>query len=499
MVPEGHQHHRLRRCPQPVDECRQLPVRLHNGSHVGVHGVSALRGILLPGKVLLRPGVPGGVGAVALDVDGEGETGLPRLPALFQVGVDLRQQNGVLRIDRLGHPVIVPLQIPVLLKPQIPVDVLPVIEPLVIGMAPLDGVPLLPEIPGVGVGIPPKIPQLIISGQEAPLRINGASGKDIGHQIAGIALRLQGVIEIVPAGVQPRHAVTGEIHIGLPHEPHEADFPLLRNIRVRIFLQKLRRLCLVVPRRRHLHKIGNAVEEGIPEAMGDVILCGAPLVEVAEVPGVLIDLPVQDHRGQRGCPGHSGQRPCSPPPPGASHTGCQQPQQSPSQQQAEYGKNNLPINKQRVVVSGGHGLGLTKDEHVLKVEGVIPELELIEVPQAETEGDASAQEEGGAGPACEAIEEEDQQGHRDGIQQQSLPVAEVVHQGPPGVWPDGQHQEGQAHAQACAEQQGYPVDIVEFPLSPAPAGGRLLLEQKIFFPEFFQVSRPSFRGVVFSL
>ena len=151
------------------------------------------------------------------------------------------------------------------------------------------------------------------------------------------------------------------------------------------------------------------------------------------------------------------------------------------------------------MVSGGHGLGLTKDEHVLKVEGVIPELELIEVPQAETEGDASAQEEGGAGPACEAIEEEDQQGHRDGIQQQSLPVAEVVHQGPPGVWPDGQHQEGQAHAQACAEQQGYPVDIVEFPLSPAPAGGRLLLEQKIFFPEFFQVSRPSFRGVVFSL
>ena len=39
----------------------------------------------------------------------------------------------------------------------------------------------------------------------------------------------------------------------------------------------------------------------------------------------------------------------------------------------------LALLVQRVVVPGGHGLGLPEDEHILKVEGVVPELELIEV------------------------------------------------------------------------------------------------------------------------
>ena len=72
--------------------------------------------------------------------------------------------------------------------------------------------------------------------------------------------------------------------------------------------------------------------EGIPEAVGYVILGGAPLVEVPEIPGILVDLPIQDHRRQRRRPGHRGQRPCGPPPPRASRAGGQQAQQAPSQQ-----------------------------------------------------------------------------------------------------------------------------------------------------------------------
>ena len=234
------------------------------------------------------------------------------------------------------------------------------------------------------------------------------------------------------------------------------------------------------------------MEEGIPEAVGDVILGSAPLVEVAEVLGVRVNFPVQDHRRQGGRPGHGGQRQGAPTPPGPSHAGGQQPQQRPSQQQAEQCQKDLPVDEQGIVVPGGHGLGLPEDEHVLKVQGVVPELELVEVAQAEAEGDAAPQEEGGAGPAGKTVEEQDQQGYGNGVQQQGLPVAQVVHQGPPGVRSDGQDQQGQAHAQSGAEEQYRPVGVVELPPSPGPARVRRLLEQKIFFPEFFQVSRPSF-------
>ena len=47
VVPEGHQHHRFRRFPQPVHERRQLPVRLHDAA--SAHAVRRHQGRPTPG------------------------------------------------------------------------------------------------------------------------------------------------------------------------------------------------------------------------------------------------------------------------------------------------------------------------------------------------------------------------------------------------------------------------------------------------------------------
>ena len=149
-------------------------------------------------------------------------------------------------------------------------------------------------------------------------------------------------------------------------------------------------------------------------------------------------------------------------------------------------REDLAVHKQAVVPAAGHGLGLPEDQHVLKVEGVVPELELVVVPQAEAEGDAAAEEEGGPGFAGNAVKEQGQQRHRDGVEHQGLPVEEVAHQHPLGVGADGQHQQGQPHAQSRQGQQADAVGGVYAPLPAGPGGVRLPAEKKDPVPKSFQ-------------
>ena len=62
---------------------------------------------------------------------------------------------------------------------------------------------LVPEIPDVGVGGRAKILVGGVAGEEGPLGIHRAAGKNVGQQVAGDGLFLQGV----PGGVDLEHAL----------------------------------------------------------------------------------------------------------------------------------------------------------------------------------------------------------------------------------------------------------------------------------------------------
>ena len=217
MIAKGHQHHRLLILPQAVHQFGQLLVGLPNHVQVVGDGLPALQAVV-PRQQLLHPHVPGGVGAVALHVDGEGEIGSAGGLVLLKIAVDCGQKIGVLGVDGVRHVLKVALHEAVALQAHVGVDILPVVKPLVIGVAALRRVALAAQVPGVGVDVMAEVVEAVVAREKAPLRVNGAAGEDVGHQIAGIALRLQLVIELVAAGVQPWDVVSGEISVGLPHD-----------------------------------------------------------------------------------------------------------------------------------------------------------------------------------------------------------------------------------------------------------------------------------------
>ena len=145
MVAKGDQYHRLRVRAQLVHQLGKLCIGLEYGVQVVVHRVPAFQAVVL-GEVLRGTGIPGGVGAVALDIDRKGEVGFPGLLVLLEIAVDLRQEDRILRVSGLGALLKIPLQETVMCKPHIPVDVLAIIEPLEIGVAALHRVALIPQV-----------------------------------------------------------------------------------------------------------------------------------------------------------------------------------------------------------------------------------------------------------------------------------------------------------------------------------------------------------------
>ena len=109
---------------------------------------------------------------MALDIDGEGEIGLAGGLVFLEIAVDLREKNGVLRVDGGGAGLVVPLVIAVPLKAQIAVDILAVVEPLIVGVAALHRVALIPEVPDIGVGGGAEILVGGEAGEEGPLGIH---------------------------------------------------------------------------------------------------------------------------------------------------------------------------------------------------------------------------------------------------------------------------------------------------------------------------------------
>ena len=279
------------------------------------------------------------------------------------------------------------------------------------------------------------------------------------------------MVEVIAAEVQAGDPVPGEVGVGLPHDGDDVDLPVRGDVAVRVGGEELHGLRLVVARRRRLDKVADAVEKGVGEAVGDIVLGGTPAVEAVVVLHAVIELCVQIYRGQGGGDRQRRQRRRQTALPAPDPAGRQEAEQEGPQQQAEQSRPDIQVKKQAVAIPRGHGLGLPEDEHVLEVEGVIPEVELVVVAQAEAQGNAAAGQEGGPGPAQSAVKQQDQQGHRDRVQRQDQPALEIAKEDVVGVGPDGQHQKGQTHAQPRAQNHRQPVDGIDG--TPPQGPGRI--------------------------
>ena len=152
-------------------------------------------------------------------------------------------------------------------------------------MASLHGIALASEIPAVRIGVGPEIPQVRIACQKCPLRVHSAAGKDVGDEVAGIALRFQSVIGAI--GALPIHAFhtrkPGKVRKGFQLNGEKVHLALLWKIGVRIGGQKLPGGVRIVSLRRFNTAHCNAVEKGIDKSLGEIELRGGPAVDIIEI------------------------------------------------------------------------------------------------------------------------------------------------------------------------------------------------------------------------
>ena len=172
--------------------------------------VSAVREVEAPADLLVA------VGAVALVADVEGEDGAAVRRGILVEGEDVREEDLVRGGGGAGQVAVAVVVEVVGGEAQEGVDVPAVIEPLVGGVAAVDGVALAREVAGVGVRGGAEVLQLGEAREEGALRVDGAAGEDVVQELAVVTLRqdlMVGAVGGVP--VHALHAVAGEVGEGL--------------------------------------------------------------------------------------------------------------------------------------------------------------------------------------------------------------------------------------------------------------------------------------------
>ena len=107
-----------------------------------------------------------------------------------------------------------------------------------------------------------------------------------------------------------------------------------------------------------------------------------------------------------------------------------------------------------------HGGGLPEVEHILEEEGVVPEFDFKEIPQAQAEGGQPAQEKARPGPPQKGVRGQDQHDHRRDVQHDGIPGLQISVEDLPWERAHGQQQHQRAHAHAGGQQQKGPPDII---------------------------------------
>ena len=239
---------------------------------------------------------------------------------------------------------------------------------------------------------------------------------------------------------------------------------------------------------------GDAVEEGVDEAPGEVDLGGAPLVHGVVVDGfdgveglVLAELEETREKGHR----REGQGQTPPEAPAEAAPGQKSQEEDPGEN-AEDARDLPPVRPEVIVLPGGDGETLLQAPEVLEHQGVVPELQHVVIPEAEAQHDDGGRQEGGPGAAIEAEEEKGQDHHRGKIQKDDPGVAEVAEEDRDAVGPGGVEQAQKPQGAAAQEEPE------EAPPEPVPEGGegifrQNLIQGKVSFAGDSHLARRGFR------
>ena len=333
-----------------------------------------------------------------------------------------------------------------------------------------DGIALAAEVPGVGVGGGAEGAQIGKPGEEAPLRVHGAAGEDVGDEVTGEALGLQCVVVSVHLGVQSGSAVLGEVVVGLQHDGDDRHLLVLGDVGVGVARQDGLGPVGVIALRRGVGGRLHAVEEGVDEALGHVDLGGRPLVNEAVVGGaVVVDVVALGHV-PHGESAEDGGGEAEEPQPGAGAAPDAEAEEEPAQDEDGQGQNHGLGEKELVLPR--HVAGLLEKEQVLEHEGVVAELELEPAAHGEAQGEGGGEGVGQGGPAQDKVEQEVEEHHRGQVQKGDEGVLEVAQEHGLLVDNGGKDQAHKAHAQGGAQAPEEVPDPEEggFPRRPVPAG-----------------------------
>ena len=431
MISEEDQHHRLLH-----------GLQLLRQPHHGVHGVGYPVEVVVPdvaallaeagvggGQVLHRGGEGGLIGPVVLVGHGEGEAGAI-LHLVLQLVGQLGHQNVVRVVDgRQGRDqrLVVVVGEPLLLKAQVFVDVLAVIEPAVARVAEHGLVALAAEVPDVGVGGLAEVVVGGIAGEEAPLAVHGASGEDVGEQVARHRLLLQLVPRLV--GLHHRLGLSqnrqvGEVAEGLQHDAHDADLLLRGDVLVGEGRQQGLGVSLVVALRGCGEHLPEGVEEGVDTALGHKDLHIGPLVDEAVVCGFLVEggaeVPAGEGHSHEGQAAQRAEGPVFPVPQAFGHEEDGEQQTS---HEAENGEPGQPGDVQGVASHDAARLG--GQTQVGGQQGVGSQADFEVVHHGNAHDGQEAEQEARPGPAEQEVAQPDKGHGGQQVQRQNDRVGEI--------------------------------------------------------------------------
>ena len=287
MVSEEEQHDRLPALFQLLRQAHHLADRFAHAVEIVVEDMARL---LCPVHALCREDLLAGdlrvVRSVVLIGHGKREQRRIVLRAAVKLPEKVIDQNAVRmeqrrhRLDQLAESV---LGKEALVKAEIFVDMLAVIEPLIARMLVQGIVALSGKIPDVGIRRLSERFIGAVSRERAPLRVHRAAGKNVRQQSAGHGALLQLVqrrIDLLHLLILRKRRKFGKIAERLAHDADHRDLFVLRNIGVLIRRVELFRLLLIVLLRRCGDRVLNAVDERIDAAVRDVVLHLGPRVEL---------------------------------------------------------------------------------------------------------------------------------------------------------------------------------------------------------------------------
>ena len=468
MVPEEDQHHGLLHLLQPVG----------HGSHGGDGDVDAVEvvvedvaGLLgqagfLRVQVDLAAGVARLIGAVVLVAHGEGEHGaVVGLQLVLKVVHDLLHEQ-VVRVPDGPHRVhqlfVVVLTEPVLLKAQVLVDVLAVIEPGVARVAAPGGVALVAQVPDIGVHGGAEVLVLAVAGEEAPLAVHGAAGEDVGEQIARHRFLLQlmpGLVNLPHAPLLPQGLKVGEVAEGLQHHPNHVHLLVLGDVLVLILGQHLFAHTGGVALWGRGQHVLAAVQKGIDHPVGQEGLGVRPLVDEFPVGGLLVELLVKKHQGEAENGDYQRAGRANEPHLAPAHTPGHQGQ---GKEQAAQGKeqhfNQQLVHLQAVVA---HNAPRFADQlQILGQEGVAPQLDFEVVGEGDAQHGQGSEQVGQPAPSGKKVPQPDEQHPGQQVQDHQsggleVPVQQllIVQLGGGGRRQGQTQQPGQAAQQGQAHRQ----------------------------------------------